>query len=157
MLVAIILIGIGFTIKMNIDKGNAERENQIIDYIPPLVNTNDFSAYRKSANALNADFDPELGEEIFYSKCAPCHSLNGGKILGPSLNKLFERVPSTNWLIEYMNFPDSILKIKSPYHTQLIDFNKAFDIRRVHTDSFNRTMLQRHEIIHVIGFLGMTK
>ena len=47
------------------------------------------------------------GYDSFKSICSPCHTIGGGKLLGPDLKGLKERVPSRDWAIAFVRDPKS--------------------------------------------------
>jgi cytochrome c2 len=59
------------------------------------------------------------GGEIFKRQCAMCHSLGNNKITAPGLEGVMERVPSENWVFNYLSNSDSLFKINDPYTLKL--------------------------------------
>lgn len=54
-----------------------------------------FIAFNSSAQSL------ENGEKIFNTNCKACHSLGGGRLVGPDLAGITER-RSTDWIIKFI-------------------------------------------------------
>jgi len=48
-----------------------------------------------------ASFAQESGKDIFQKSCAACHSIGGGRLLGPDLAGVNESRPQ-DWLIKYI-------------------------------------------------------
>lgn len=51
----------------------------------------------------------EDGKAIFEGKCAACHSIGKGRLLGPDLAGVSDRRPE-DWLIKFIKSPDAVLK-----------------------------------------------
>lgn len=49
------------------------------------------------------------GKQIFQQACAACHSIGGGRLLGPDLAGVTEKRPEA-WLIAYIKSQDAVLK-----------------------------------------------
>ncbi len=49
------------------------------------------------------------GEQLFQSKCAACHSIGSGRLVGPDLKGVVER-RSTSWLTQFINSSQSLIK-----------------------------------------------
>ena len=50
----------------------------------------------------------ELGEEIFQSKCSACHSIGGGRRVGPDLAGVMER-RTKDWLQSFITSPKAMI------------------------------------------------
>jgi cytochrome c2 len=64
------------------------------------------------------------GETLFTEKCAACHTIGGGDLVGPDLQGVIER-RSQEWLTQWLLAPDQVLASGDPIATELFDkFNK---------------------------------
>ncbi len=59
------------------------------------------------------------GETIFQQKCAACHTIGGGKLVGPDLKKVTARRDSA-WLKAFIATPDKVLASGDPLAAQLL-------------------------------------
>ena len=65
----------------------------------------------------------EVGEEIFQSNCAGCHTIGKGNSVGPDLSGVTIR-REENWLIRQIKDPDGLVEEKDPVALQLLkEFN----------------------------------
>jgi len=65
----------------------------------------------------------EIGEEIFQSNCAGCHTIGKGNSVGPDLSGVTIR-REENWLIRQIKDPDGLVEEKDPIALQLLkEFN----------------------------------
>jgi len=65
----------------------------------------------------------EVGEEIFQSNCAGCHTIGKGNSVGPDLSGVTIR-REENWLIRQIKDPDGLVEEKDPIALQLLkEFN----------------------------------
>ena len=55
------------------------------------------------------------GSQIFKLNCATCHTINGGKLTASDLAGVVDRVPSQEWLIEFITNSDSVYKSGDEY------------------------------------------
>lgn len=80
------------------------------------------STARAEAPALPAPQQAEDGAAIFDAKCAGCHSIGGGKRVGPDLQDVaVRREPA--WIKDFISDPDKMLA-SDPVAEQLLkDFN----------------------------------
>lgn len=62
---------------------------------------------------------PEEGHAIFEQKCAACHTIGGGKLVGPDLKGVTER-REKDWLARWISTPDKMLAEKDPTAVQLL-------------------------------------
>lgn len=60
-----------------------------------------------------------LGETIFQQKCAACHTIGGGKLVGPDLQGVTTRRDPV-WLKEFIAAPDKVLASGDPLAAQLL-------------------------------------
>lgn len=67
------------------------------------------------ANAQSA----EAGQKAFQLKCVACHTIGGGKLVGPDLKGVTSRRPR-DWLEHWITAPEKVLAQKDPYATGLV-------------------------------------
>ncbi|MHC4822948.1 MAG: c-type cytochrome [Planctomycetota bacterium] len=58
-------------------------------------------------------------QEYFQSYCAPCHTIGGGKIVGPDLKGVLDR-QDRQWLVDFIVDPDSKLDSDDAYAQELL-------------------------------------
>jgi mono/diheme cytochrome c family protein len=97
-------------------------------------NLDDKVSYRRAANFLDADFNPENGKKIAFANCSACHKFNNRLLVGPSLSNLSARIPQRQgWLIEYITNSDSLFISKDTHAIALrrrfkvMDWKHEFD------------------------------
>jgi len=61
----------------------------------------------------------EQGKTIFQQKCAACHSVGGGNIVGPDLKGVSER-RDRQWLVQFISAPDKMISRGDPIALQLL-------------------------------------
>ena len=61
----------------------------------------------------------ESGEQIFQSRCAACHTIGKGRLVGPDLAGVTSR-RDEDWLRRQIKEPDSLLIEKDPVAMQLL-------------------------------------
>jgi len=67
----------------------------------------------------------EKGQSIFQQKCASCHTIGGGTLVGPDLKGVMAR-RDRNWLVRWISTPDKMLAERDPVATQLFQkFNNV--------------------------------
>lgn len=67
----------------------------------------------------------EEGEKFFQQKCAACHTLGGGKLVGPDLQGVTTR-RDLEWLARFIKAPDKMFAEGDPIATQLLqEFNNV--------------------------------
>lgn len=66
--------------------------------------------------------DAANGEAIFKAKCAACHTVGGGKLVGPDLQGVTTRRDAA-WLSAWIKEPDKVLAAGDPIATQLLAEN----------------------------------
>jgi mono/diheme cytochrome c family protein len=65
----------------------------------------------------------EKGEAIFQQKCAACHTIGKGKLVGPDLQGVGQRV-SRDWLERFIAAPSKMFAAKDPMALKLLkEFN----------------------------------
>ncbi len=62
---------------------------------------------------------PEEGHAIFEQKCAACHTIGSGNLVGPDLQGVTTQ-RDEDWLIRWLIAPDKMLAEKDPIATQLL-------------------------------------
>ncbi len=62
----------------------------------------------------------EVGQVIFEQKCKSCHSIGGGRIVGPDLKGITER-RERDWLIRFIVSPDELIAQGDPLAKQLVE------------------------------------
>jgi mono/diheme cytochrome c family protein len=66
---------------------------------------------------------PEEGQAIFQQRCAPCHTIGGGKLVGPDLQRV-ANLRDRDWLARWIAEPDKMLAEGDPLATELLqEFN----------------------------------
>jgi mono/diheme cytochrome c family protein len=64
--------------------------------------------------------DAQEATELFRQNCISCHTIGGGKLVGPDLKNVDERKDRT-WLVDFVVDPTSMLDRGDPYALQLKD------------------------------------
>ncbi len=65
------------------------------------------------------------GKAIFETQCIVCHTIGGGKLVGPDLQGVTER-RERDWLAQWIFGPDKMLAAGDPIATQLlVEFNNV--------------------------------
>src|SRR3972149_6907885 len=64
--------------------------------------------------------DAHKGEEVFEANCKACHTIGGGKLVGPDLKGVTER-RQTDWIKQFIIKPDEVLASGDPVAKQLLD------------------------------------
>ena len=62
---------------------------------------------------------PSDGEAIFKTKCVSCHTIGGGRLVGPDLKGVTTRT-DPKWLASWIKAPDKMLAAGDPTATQLL-------------------------------------
>lgn len=78
------------------------------------------SAYLASAGPLAQTADE--GRAIFEQKCQACHTIGGGRLVGPDLQSVTTRRERA-WLLSFIGAPDRMLAQGDPIATQLLAEN----------------------------------
>jgi mono/diheme cytochrome c family protein len=63
------------------------------------------------------------GRSIFKASCAVCHSMCSYHLTGPGMAGLARRVPSRNWVIDYIKNNEKMIKAKDPYALKILKEN----------------------------------
>ena len=58
------------------------------------------------------------GQATFNGKCASCHTIGGGKLVGPDLKGVTKQRDRT-WLVNFISAPDKAFAANDPIATQL--------------------------------------
>ncbi|MFV1998383.1 MAG: c-type cytochrome [Acidiferrobacterales bacterium] len=67
----------------------------------------------------------EPGEQVFQSACAGCHSIGGGRLVGPDLAGVYDRQTQA-WLESFVKSSQSVIASGDPYANALYEkFNKT--------------------------------
>lgn len=74
--------------------------------------------------------DAANGESIFKAKCAACHTVGGGKLVGPDLKGVTTRREAA-WLSRWIKEPDKVLAEGDPIATQLLAENNNIPMPNV--------------------------
>ncbi len=61
----------------------------------------------------------ENGQAIFEQKCKSCHTIGGGRAVGPDLKGINSR-PDTDWLVRFMVAPDKLISQGDARAKQLV-------------------------------------
>jgi len=61
----------------------------------------------------------ETGEQVFQKKCAGCHTIGGGKLVGPDLAGVTSR-REEDWLFRQIQQPNTLIAEKDPIALQLL-------------------------------------
>ena len=61
----------------------------------------------------------ETGEQVFQKKCVGCHTIGGGKLVGPDLTGVTSR-REEDWLFRQIQQPDTLIAEKDPIALQLL-------------------------------------
>ncbi len=60
------------------------------------------------------------GQAIFEQSCKSCHSIGGGRLVGPDLKSVTER-RERDWLIRFIVSPDELIAQGDPLAKQLVE------------------------------------
>ncbi|OIP34605.1 MAG: hypothetical protein AUK27_07040 [Deltaproteobacteria bacterium CG2_30_66_27] len=76
---------------------------------------------------VSADGQAEDAAAFFKQNCAGCHTIGGGRRVGPDLKNVTRRQPDRKWLVDFIRDPDKKLNGGDPYAAKLL--NEARGIR----------------------------
>ncbi len=77
-----------------------------------------------TAKAFAAESHAEKGKELFQGKCSQCHSIGGGRKVGPDLQGISERRPK-KWLEEFISDPEKMFRDNDPVAANLLNEYKV--------------------------------
>jgi mono/diheme cytochrome c family protein len=77
--------------------------------------------------SVSADVQAEDATAFFKQNCASCHTIGGGRLVGPDLKDVTRRQPDRKWLAEFIIDPGAKLDGGDPYATKLL--NEARGVR----------------------------
>ena len=78
-----------------------------------------FSPIFLPQQACGEDAPTAEGKGIFQAKCSPCHTIGGGRLVGPDL-KGVTAVRDHAWLTRFISTPDRVLASGDPIAKQLL-------------------------------------
>ena len=90
----------------------------------------------------------EDGLEVFESYCTACHTIGGGKMVGPDLAGVTAR-REEGWLLRQIGDPDALLEENDPIALQLLE--EADDVPMPQLD------LSDEELTAVVAYLKSTE
>ena len=76
---------------------------------------------QQPAGRPGAPVSPEVaaGQTLFGQKCSSCHTIGGGKLVGPDLKGVTDR-RSHDFLVQFITAPDKLIASGDPTATQLV-------------------------------------
>ena len=90
-----------------------------------------------------AQGDPGKGKEIFTKRCASCHTVGGGKLVGPDLQGVTAR-RDLDWLKKFIQKPSALIEEKDP---------TALALLKEYGAPMPDLGLSDEEVEHLIAFL----
>lgn len=102
------------------------------------------------ASALPATADPagtdvDTGRRVFQEKCAACHTVGRGDLVGPDLKDVTAQRPR-DWLERWIAAPDEMLAKRDPVATALLHRFREIPMPNLHLDAA--------EVTAVLAFLA---
>lgn len=88
------------------------------------------------------------GEALFTQKCAACHTIGGGRLVGPDLQGVTER-RTTEWLTTWISAPDQVLAANDPIAAQLFQEYNSVPMPNLG--------LSQTEVASLIAYIGGTQ
>jgi nitrite reductase (NO-forming) len=82
----------------------------------------DLEHHNMPASATPTEPDAVAGKQAFESKCLACHSVGGGKKLGPDLAGVTKR-RSKDWLARWLKEPEKMLQTDADAKAMLKEYN----------------------------------
>ncbi len=92
-----------------------------------------------------SDDSRDMGKTIFETKCSPCHTIGGGKRVGPDLKWVTEERPR-DWLVKFISNPEKMFQARDPIATSLL--TKFGGIKMPDLG------LSQQEVSDVLSFIG---
>lgn len=74
----------------------------------------------KTSSGAASSSPAERGESVFQQKCASCHTVGGGRLVGPDLQGVATR-RERKWLERFIAAPDKVLAEGDPVATKLFE------------------------------------
>ena len=74
--------------------------------------------------AVPTDGQAQESTDFFRQNCFSCHTIGGGRLVGPDLKDVGER-RDTEWLVEFILNPQAKINSGDPYAQKLLDELKA--------------------------------
>jgi cytochrome c2 len=66
----------------------------------------------------------QTGEELFKTACSTCHTINGGRLIGPDLTGIYEKRDNA-WLISFIRSSQAMIKAGDPEAVAIFnEYNK---------------------------------
>jgi mono/diheme cytochrome c family protein len=96
--------------------------------------------------SVNQSFAAD-GEKIFKQNCAVCHSLGSNKLTGPGLEGVMSRVPSEQWLHDWIKNNKAMIASGDQYAVKVFNENNKADM------TVFASTLSDEDITSVIGFI----
>jgi mono/diheme cytochrome c family protein len=72
-----------------------------------------------SASAASAATPAEEGEAIFKQKCQACHTIGGGRTVGPDLKDITTK-REKDWLVAFISTPEKLIEQDDPIAKELV-------------------------------------
>jgi nitrite reductase (NO-forming) len=94
----------------------------IIDAGGPPEEKGDIEHHNIAATATPTDPAAVKGKQDFESKCLACHSVGGGRKLGPDLFGVSKR-RDDKWLAQWLKSPEAMLKSDPTAQAMLKEYN----------------------------------
>ncbi len=88
--------------------------------LPALLLVFSQAAHADRALALPLTQSADQGEQIFKSKCVSCHTIGGGKLVGPDLQGVTTRRDRA-WLEQFIQDPNALFQAGDPDAKALLD------------------------------------
>lgn len=78
-----------------------------------------FVGLHSESRAAQGSIAIENGKRIFETKCSACHTIGGGKRVGPDLKGITEQ-RSRDWLLKFISDPEKMFQAGDPIATSLL-------------------------------------
>jgi protein SCO1/2 len=99
----------------------------------PMVPNNNY------ADAPRIKFDDQ-GKYVFFTECAPCHTIGGGESIGPDLRGL-TKIRDPQWLRKIIQMPEVLLDQGDPLANALLKKYKDVRMPNLHFDAATTDLL----------------